>query len=458
MAFQDRLRKKLGGLRTFWQEEQSLRARLTGIAHLLTGNFLGAIIGLVGFALTARALGPHEYGLLALFFSYTRAIERLVSFQGWQPLIKYGAGLKEHQQKDDYKSLLKFGLLLDFSSTSLAWLVAVAIALTATPLIGISPDNTALLVMFCTVLLFQWSGMPTAALRLSGRFRMIAYSQLVSAAISGLLCLCGYLLGAGLFGFLLIWMVSQIASSLILVGLAFQVLRKQGVTGILAAPLKGVRERFPGIWSFAWTANLSLTIRSSANEVDTLLVGLLADPVAAGLYHIAKRIGRIAQQAGVQVQAVLYPDLARAWAAKAIAEFRRAIVQIEALLIGFGIIVYILLALFIEPLLRWTAGPEFLGAAPLVMVQTIAVIMTLSGAVMRSALLSMGLEKRVLRSVIAATLCFHATAFALIPLIGAMGANIAHIVMATVWGGSMWIWYRRALGEVAAARDQAAPN
>lgn len=445
MAILDRIKNKLRRLGRTWEEEKSLRARLSGIAHLLTGNFLSAFIGLVGFALTARALGPSEYGILALFFSYTRAVERLVSFQGWQPLIKYGAALREQEDDADYKALLKFGLLLDFASTSLAWLVAVVIALTATPLLGISSQSTGYLLFFCTVLLFNWSGTPTAALRLSGHFRLIAISQLISSTTGALFCLAGYLFGAQLLGFLMIWMATQISGALILIFMAFYALRRQGITGVLRAPLGGVRERFPGIWSFAWSANLSLTIRSSANEVDTLLVGFLADPVAAGLYHIAKRIGRIAQQAGVQVQAVLYPDLARAWAVKAIDEFRRAIMQIEILLIGFGISIFVFSWLFIGTILRWTAGPEFVGAAPLVVVQTIAVMLTLSGAVMRSALLSMGLEKRVLGSVIAATLCFHATAFLLIPRIGPMGANIAHIVMASVWGATMWVAYRRGL-------------
>src|SRR3546814_8834235 len=85
------------------------------------------------------------------------------------------------------------------------------------------------------------------------------------------------------------------------------------------------------------SSDLSLTLRSSAQQLDTLLVGALADPASAGFYHIAKQVGRMAQQIGVHVQAVLYPDVARLWAAGAIQEFRRAILQVEVMLAAFGI-------------------------------------------------------------------------------------------------------------------------
>lgn len=143
----------------------------------------------------------------------------------------------------------------------------------------------------------------------------------------------------------------------------------------MSAPLRGITAKFPGLWKFAISANLSLTIRSSANELDTLLVGYLADPTSAGLYHIAKRIGRIAQQAGVQVQAVLYPELARAWATKAVGAFHRAVAQMQGLLLAFGLLLIGGLYLLIGPLLTWAAGPDFAAAGPLVVVQSIAVTM-----------------------------------------------------------------------------------
>jgi O-antigen/teichoic acid export membrane protein len=416
--------------------------RLRSIAHLLTGNFASAIIGLAGFALTARALGPADYGVLALCFSFTRAMEKLVSFQSWQPLIKFGAHALETGKLDDFRRLLKFGLMLDVGAALAAWLVAILLVLFASPLLSIAPDTRTFALVYCTVLPFQISGMPTAALRLYGKFSVLAYSQVFGSIVRVLLCALGVWLSWGLLEFTLIWMGTQIFGSLSMTALALRELRRRGVRGVLTAPLRGITHRFPGLWRFALSANVSLTIRSSANELDTLLVGLLADSSSAGFYHIAKRIGRIAPQAGVQVQAVVYPELARLWANQSFSKFKAIVTQTEWMLVAAGASVLVFVYLAIKPILLYTAGEKFLEAAPLVMVQALAVMMMLSGSVMRSALLAMGRENAVLRAVFISTLAFHATAFGLIPLIGAMGANVAHIVMSTIWMATMFFAYR----------------
>ncbi|MCA1406419.1 lipopolysaccharide biosynthesis protein [Ensifer sp. IC3342] len=444
MTIRKRLGKKLGILHQLLDREKNLKTRLENVAHLLTGNLLTSVLGLVGFALTARALGPSDYGALALCFTYVGVIERLVSFQSWLPLIKYGAEAQNAGDTEQFQSLLKFGLLLDICAATAGWPIAVALLWIGAPWFGVSPEMSGLVMLYSAVLPFQISGMPTAVLRLFGRFRTIAYGHVATSILRVILCAIGIMVGGGFLEFMLIWMTSQIIGSLTVLGLACAELHRQGLlAGLLSAPLKGVTSKFPGIWRFAISTNISLTIRSSANQVDTLLVGYLADPAAAGLYHIAKRIGRIAQQAGDQLQTVVYPELARAWASKAMAEFRHAIVQTQTLLLGFGLLLTSGLYIAIEPLLRLAAGPDFVAAAPLVVVQSIAVTMTLCGTVIRSALLAMGREDQVLRSVLIATAAFHSTALLLVPVMGAMGANVAHIVMSAIWLSVMMVVYRR---------------
>ena len=125
----------------FWRDETSLRARLVNISHLLTGNLLGSVIGMLGFLVTARALGATDYGVLALIYSYTRAVGLLVGFQSWQPLIKYGAELAGVEHLDDYRSLLKFGLAVDVSAALLSYLTAIGFALLFGPLVGIGEET-----------------------------------------------------------------------------------------------------------------------------------------------------------------------------------------------------------------------------------------------------------------------------------------------------------------------------
>lgn len=428
-----------------WRHDKSLHIRLMNISHLLSGNFVSGLISLAAVALTARAIGPASYGILALTITYCRAVERLLTFQSWQPLIKYGAALNDPAHRDDFRMLLKFGLLLDLAGAGAAWLVAVSLALLAHPLFGWDPQTMKLVVIYCTVLLFNISGTPTAVLRLYGRFRTAAYGPVISALLRLILCMAGIALHAGFAYFVFVWMGMQIVGAVTFLLFGLRTLRQNGVTGVHRAPIRGVTQRFPGLWNFAWTSNLSLTLRSSAQQLDTLLVGALADPASAGLYHIAKQVGRMAQQIGTHVQAVLYPDVARLWAASAIAEFRRAVLQTEIMLAGFGIAVFAFLLLTARPLLIWTAGAEFADAAPLLIAQAAAVALMLSGFPARSALLAMGRQRQILNIALAGTAMFHITALILIPRIGAMGANVAHIVMGLIWCIALALLFRQGL-------------
>jgi O-antigen/teichoic acid export membrane protein len=431
----------------FWHLRPVMRSRLLNIGHLLTGSFFGSMIGMLAFVVTARALGPTQYGMLALTYSYTRAIERIVSSQSWQPLIKYGAELQGQEHHDDYRSLLKFGLVVDMGAAAVAYLVSIGLALLFGPLIGIGDEALQQVLIYSTALLFAINGLPTAVLRLAGRFRLVAYGTLFGGGLRLVLCTIGLLMGADLLYFVLVWTVTQIIGALSLLLLAFIELRRQGVRHVASARLRGVTTRFKGIASFTLGSNLELTLRSSANELDTLLVGMLASPTAAGLYHIAKRLGRLVLQCGVQVQAVLYPDVARLWARRSIEEFRSTILQMEILLILFGGLVVGFTALCIHPLLYWTAGPAFVDAAPLAIVQMVAVAMLLSGGAVRTALLAMGRQPRVLAIVLVATVVFQAVALCLIPLVGAMGANFAHVAMAATMLIGLVFVYRREIAQ-----------
>ncbi len=125
-----------------WRNEARFAQRLRNIAHLLAGNFASSFIGLIGFALTARALGPSQYGVLALCFAYARGMERLIAFRSWQPLIKYGAEALHDEDWEALRALFKFGLLLDIGTAFLAWAIAILLVLVAGPKVGISQDTS----------------------------------------------------------------------------------------------------------------------------------------------------------------------------------------------------------------------------------------------------------------------------------------------------------------------------
>ncbi len=410
----------------------ALRRRFINIGHLLSGNGVNGLIALIGVALTARSLGPVEYGILALVISYVRVFDRLMRFESWQPLIKYAANVAQdgRDRLEQLRMLFAFGLRLDVSACFAATLLASLVAILFAPLLGLEHTHILLVIINSATLLFNISGMPTAVLRLAGRFRTIAYVQVTGSILRVILCAVGWWFHGGLLFFIWAWTISQIVSSLLFLAISLIELKRQGISALFRAPMRGITHRFPGIMGFAWSSSLSTSIRTSSMELDVLIVGALSDPRSAGLYFVAKQVAKVVQQVCAQVQAVLYPDVARLWAIGSFGSFRRAVLQVQIILDIFAVGAIATLVAGGRWLIELTVGRAFAETFPLLLVQMVALAFTMHAAPLRSALLAMGEQRAVLHIVLWSTLAFQLIALLLVPRIGAMGANIAHVCLA----------------------------
>jgi O-antigen/teichoic acid export membrane protein len=287
---------------------------------------------------------------------------------------------------------------------------------------------------------------------MAGKFKTIAYTQAIGNGLRILLSLIGLHYGLGLTYFCAVWAGCQVLSTFVLFGSAMVELKRSGIGNPIFASCSGVTASFPGIFQFAWSSNLSMTVRSSANDLDVLIVGWLSDPTSAGLYYFAKRFAKAVQQINVQVQAVLYPDVARLWVEQAYKKFVRAIVEIQLLLAGGFVAVLIATLLFGNLLIRYGPGERYQAALPMLLVQIIAVGITTHAAPSRTALLAMGRQQSVLKVVLLATLLFQLMLFVFIPIYGAMSANVAHVILALICAVSFDLIVRRGVAQARAAK------
>lgn len=430
-----------------WVGEERFRRRFKNIGYLFTGNMASAVLAIVAFGLAARALGPEQFGVLALLSSYVRFVEKVMSFQSWQALIKFGTEAMERNEPHMLKGVLRFGLLLDLTTSSIGALVAITFALVAAHSFGWSPETQTMLVFFCTVLFFRLQSMPVALLRLFGRFRFFALESVFNSVLRLVLVAIGFATEQGLWYYVLVWYLMQPMTVATLMFVAWLEARKHAFLKVRAATTREVVARFKGIWGFAWSTNLSITLRSSTMELDTLLVGFFADTASAGLYHIAKRLGRMIMDLGIQVQAVLYPEVTRFWVKGDIDGFEHALKQTVGVLAGLSLIAVIGAVILAEPILRVVAGSEFAAASNLLIVQAIAASVYLVALGVRPALLSTGHQRELLVSTFWSVVLFQVSAIILLPLMGPMGANFAHIISAATWFASIAYSLRRAIAE-----------
>jgi len=419
-----------------------VRSRLGSIMHLLSGSIAVALLMALSTVVAARALGPEAYGVLALVLTIGRICERLIRFESWQPLIRFGTQTDVEDDPQTMGRLFLFGLLLDFSC---AWLAAGAMLAGGyflLPLLGLDTSHFYLLAIFAPAIAFNIRGVPTAALRMAGQFKALAYFQLFSAALRLVLAGIAWVLDAPLSIFLAIWTIAQLIDTALFAFLAARAFRKLGIANPLRSDMRGLPERFPGFMGFAWSTNASSALRTLTQEADTLIVGALAGPTSAGFYHIAKRFAKVAQQVGQHVQAVIYPDLSRMWARRRFDAVRSVKTKVQIALGAIGIsiisVVWAVGAFGVE----WLFGQEFLKVYPLLLTQLVAVTLIMIAAPSRSTMLAMNRPGTVLAIAIISTVAFFGVAFTLIPTAGAIGANCAHIAFAAITAILLEITFR----------------
>jgi len=178
-----------------------------------------------------------------------------------------------------------FGLVLDVLGTLIAALIAIILAFGFASLINLESSHVWLVAIYSIAIALNVRGMPTAALRLDGSFRTLAYFQLVSSILRVILAFACLYIGVGILGFMIVWTLAQALDSLLMVWLGFRALRRNKIPNPLRADFRTLRQNFPGFLGFAWSTNLSSTLRTMTQEADTLLVGPFSGTPAAGHYR-----------------------------------------------------------------------------------------------------------------------------------------------------------------------------
>lgn len=430
-----------------WRKKGFEKGWLKSILHLVSGSSGNAILMLISTTIAARTLGPAAYGVLALVLTVGRLSERLLRFESWQPLIRFAASEDIAGDKKKMSELYLYGLFLDIGTALLASVLTMIVGYALMTVIGLKPEHMPLLAIYAVAIAMNIRGVPTAALRFDGQFRTLAYVQMLSSVLRLVLAGAGLFLGFSLLEFVIIWTVCQALDSLLFLWLGLRVIRKQGIPSPFRANPFGLKQKFPGFMSFAWSTNISGTLRTLTQEADTLLVSAFAGTAWAGFYHIAKRIAKVAQQVGSMMQAVVYPDMARMWAQKDFTAFKSTIKRVQLVLGGVGVLFLAAFWLLGDWMMKVVFGPEFAQAYPLLVAQLLAVVLIMHAAPSRSALLAMNRPGFVLWVAIASTILFFVTAWITMPTYGALGANFAHIAFAILTAVAMDIAMWRQIGQ-----------
>jgi len=433
----------LKGCRVFsWFKDEVFRRLFLNTGKLLSATMIAALAGLVSAVVTARTLGPASYGILTLVLTYEMVVGKLVSFNAWQAIIKFGS---EATLADDWpalRQLLKFSLGLDLSSAAVGTILAIALSGPIIALLGWDTSIRSLLLLYSFLILFNLSGTAIGTLRLFDRFDLLSYSVVFSALVRLAGVLYCVLSGRQLFGFVLGYLITGIAGRMFLFLIALWNLRIEELKLIIRQPVRGIHTRFIGLWDYVWTTNLNAVVRMLSQEADGLIVAGLTTPTTLGIFKVAKQFASVLPMLADPLYQSIYPELSRLRAASSMNAFV-SLMKRTAFLAGIAATsVWTGFIMFGKPLISVTVGPQYLEAYRVTLIYLAAMVIAISCFSLQPSMLAIGLPRNAFKALAAATTLYLLLLFPLVHTMGIQGAPVAYMAYYLVWAAMMFRYLR----------------
>ncbi|HEY4344553.1 MAG TPA: oligosaccharide flippase family protein [Parvibaculum sp.] len=400
---------------------------------IIGGNGIAMLMGVGALSLNVRGLGASAFGVFAMIQAYATVMERIFSFDTWQPLIRLGAKALAEEDRARFREILLVAVVFDLIAAFTCGVAAVGIAWFAGGYVGIAPDYAALAALYSAALFFSIGGAPVGLFRLLNRFSFLTTLQIFYAAAR--LAIAGALFHfqAGLQAYVYAYALVAVAYNVHLIAASAVFFVRSG--GRLSAQgFRGAWRSLRGeYWSFSWATNITSTINILRQNADLFLLGYFAGPAAAGIYQVASRIAQIPSRISDPIQQAVYPELAKLAGNGRQSEILYYVLRLGGLCGLIAIAALLTVVFFGGEISMLVGGARFVEAREPLILLMIAFMFSLSGVALRPAIMSTVGPKFMLMVYVIAFGLFVVVAPLAIQRFGLFGAGASQIVFNAVW-------------------------
>jgi len=436
--------------------EGLLRRVLANTGILLGGRSINAIVSLGYLALTARALGATQMGVLVLVNAFALTLGEIVKFQSWQTVLQYGAAPLHERRIEAFQRVVRFSVMLDVLSALGGAAIGVGGALLVGPYMGWADGTRPAAAIYALSIVFLASATPMGLLRLFNRFDLIAGQAAVGSMVRLVGGAIGLWLGWGLSAFLAIWAAGTVAAFIYIAWVSIREMHRQGV-------LKGfswrgpMAKHMPGVWRFAWATNFSSSLDVAFTHLVTLAVGALLGPQPAALWSIGRQVADAIAKPAKLLGPALYPELAKLRAMDGEHAMNKLALQVG--LVGGGLATLLLFVTFVagKPLLGLVMGPSFESAAGIMTWQVAAAVIGIWAMPLEPMLVSLGYAGAALKVRLIVCVAYLAALPVLVSQFGLTGAGASIVLASVALGLGMLSMLRARPRALPAATPRSAP-
>ena len=321
-------------------------------------QFLG---GLGQVALSARILGPQNFGILSLFVAATLFLRGFMSVQGHEAITTYVTRSMSQDRHEEAARTLRFTLGAAQGLGLVSYGLLAVFTLTSSTIVGIETSHRpALLVYGLTGIFMATHTENLAALRLANRLPL-GFAVTVAGALTRLAALTViWLSGGGLLAVALAFVAGAGVSG---AGMFLAVAASAGRADLpaflgslsIGAPRDAVR--------FQLLSFLQTKFGALGWQADVVMMGALTDAAQVGMYRAASQIVDAARLPFHPVGQGVQVEYTRRWYARDRAGLRRLARRFTLLSVGLATLIFGMLTLFHQPVIRMVLGPDFAGAA-----------------------------------------------------------------------------------------------
>ncbi|MHB9881289.1 lipopolysaccharide biosynthesis protein [Pacificimonas sp. ICDLI1SI03] len=411
---------------------------------MFSGNMTSSVLGLLSVMAAARTLEPKLFGVLTLIVTYATVMDRLLNFQSWTAVVRFGASARERGKQEEMLAVVKLCISADIATACLGTVIAIGVA----PLVAGHFEWTERDVIFVQIYALAIAtnivGVTTGLLQLERDFKLLARLNVLGAMLKAAFSLLGFAGDFGLPYFVISWLIADLLknSSLLYVGITL--LQRLGLLGFWRGDTRQVEGGRRRALKFLLVTNLVASLKMSIRELDVLLVGAILDPRGAGIYKIAKQFGSTLSKPVDPVNVVIYPEFASLSASGDDKRFWRLFARVTIATTVIATVMLILLAIVAKPLIIHTVGSEYLAAVPVVILYATGVHIAISTIAFYPALTALGYENRSLFAISVGTAIYFLALYLLTLNYGLLGAGGSYFVFYIVWSLVMSLSLRAA--------------
>jgi len=319
------------------------------------GNAISSILGLGSLILTVKAIGSESFGLFILAQTYVIIIDQLASFQSWQAVIKYGSELIIKKNIDEFKSLIKFSMILDCLSIALSLIIALVCLKYVSNFFKWDSITQKIAFFYSLTLLTHFTNSSVGIIRVFNNFKLLSKINIFVSAFKLIAVLILFLLKEKAIYYFLIWILSDAAYFIILFVSAQRILISNGMN-------KWWRVRiynYKAVLKFTLWTNLNSTINIPTNFFDVFIISKIISNIEVGIYKTFKQITEIVGKFSSAFDYVIFPQLSFMVAEKDEKKSIKLVIKIGFLIFFIGLPVVLILGLTSKYWLNFFLGSNF---------------------------------------------------------------------------------------------------